>query len=29
MHTEQLSPRYADIDLWPPADVLDAMIEGQ
>ncbi len=29
MHTEQLSPRYADIDLWQPADILDAMIEGQ
>jgi N-acetylmuramic acid 6-phosphate etherase len=29
MHTEQLSPRYADIDLWPPADILDALIEGQ
>jgi N-acetylmuramic acid 6-phosphate etherase len=29
MHTEQLSPRYADIDLWQPADILNAMIEGQ
>jgi len=29
MNTEQLSPRYADIDLWQPADILDAMIEGQ
>jgi len=29
MHTEQLSPRYADIDLWQPGDILDAMIEGQ
>ncbi|MFA5899500.1 MAG: N-acetylmuramic acid 6-phosphate etherase [Hyphomicrobium sp.] len=29
MNTEELSPRYADIDLWPPADILDAMIEGQ
>jgi N-acetylmuramic acid 6-phosphate etherase len=29
MNTERLSPRYADIDLWAPADILDAMIEGQ
>ena len=29
MDTERLSPRYANIDLWDPADVLDAMIEGQ
>ncbi len=29
MDTERPSPRYADIDLWEPADVLDAMIEGQ
>ena len=29
MHTEQLSPRYADIDLWQPRDILDAMIDGQ
>ena len=29
MDTEQASPRYADIDLWSPADVLHAMIEGQ
>ena len=29
MNTEELSPRYADIDLWQPADILDAMIEGQ
>jgi N-acetylmuramic acid 6-phosphate etherase len=27
--TERASPRYADIDLWEPRDVLDAMIEGQ
>jgi N-acetylmuramic acid 6-phosphate etherase len=27
--TERLSPRYRDIDLWSPGDVLDAMIEGQ
>jgi N-acetylmuramic acid 6-phosphate etherase len=29
MNTERPSPRYTDIDLWEPADVLDAMIEGQ
>ncbi len=29
MDTERPSPRYANIDLWEPADVLDAMIEGQ
>jgi N-acetylmuramic acid 6-phosphate etherase len=29
MDTERFSPRYANIDLWDPADVLDAMIEGQ
>lgn len=29
MDTERASPRYSDIDLWEPADVLDAMIEGQ
>jgi N-acetylmuramic acid 6-phosphate etherase len=29
MDTERPSPRYAHIDLWEPADVLDAMIEGQ
>ena len=29
MNTERLSPRYADIDLWQPGDILDAMIEGQ
>src|SRR5262245_42045191 len=29
MNTEELSPRYADIDLWQPTDILDAMIEGQ
>src|SRR5207237_3783902 len=23
------SPRYSDIDRWEPADILDAMIEGQ
>ena len=29
MDTERASPRYADIDLWEPSDILDAMIEGQ
>ena len=29
MDTERPSPRYSDIDVWEPADVLDAMIEGQ
>ena len=29
MNTERLSPRYVDIDLWDPVDILDAMIEGQ
>jgi len=28
MDTEHASPRYSDIDLWEPADILDAMIEG-
>jgi N-acetylmuramic acid 6-phosphate etherase len=29
MDTERASPRYSDIDLWQPADILDAMLEGQ
>jgi N-acetylmuramic acid 6-phosphate etherase len=29
MDTEHASPRYADIDLWQPGDILHAMIEGQ
>lgn len=29
METERVSPRYSGIDAWDPADVLDAMIEGQ
>ena len=29
MDTERNSPRYSAIDVWSPADVLDAMIEGQ
>ena len=29
MDTERASPRYTDIDLWEPTDILHAMIEGQ
>ena len=29
MNTERPSPRYSNIDVWEPGDVLDAMIEGQ
>jgi N-acetylmuramic acid 6-phosphate etherase len=29
MDTERPSPRYADIDVWESADILDAMLEGQ
>jgi len=29
METERASPRYSAIDIWDPADILDAMIEGQ
>jgi N-acetylmuramic acid 6-phosphate etherase len=29
METERASPRFADIDLWEPADILDCMIEAQ
>lgn len=29
MDTERTSPRYADIDIWCPRDILDALIEGQ
>jgi N-acetylmuramic acid 6-phosphate etherase len=29
MSTEIVSPRYAEIDAWDPAEVLEAMIEGQ
>jgi N-acetylmuramic acid 6-phosphate etherase len=29
MDTERASPRYSDIDLWDPPDVLEAMLEGQ
>lgn len=27
--TERASPRYSAIDIWPPGDVLDALIEAQ
>jgi len=29
MRTEHPSPRYSAIDLWDPAEALDAMLEGQ
>lgn len=29
METERASPRYSDIDVWEPSDILDAMVEGQ
>src|SRR6202790_211086 len=29
MRTEHPSPRYSAIDRWAPAEILDAMIEGQ
>jgi N-acetylmuramic acid 6-phosphate etherase len=29
METERASPRYSNIDLWEPADVLHALIESQ
>jgi N-acetylmuramic acid 6-phosphate etherase len=29
MDTERASPRYADIDVWEPNDILHARIEGQ
>jgi N-acetylmuramic acid 6-phosphate etherase len=29
MDTERPSPRYAAIDTWEPAEILDAMVEGQ
>ena len=28
-NTERASPRYSAIELWSPADILDAMVEGQ
>jgi N-acetylmuramic acid 6-phosphate etherase len=29
METERASPRYSDLDLWEPDDILHALIEGQ
>src|SRR5919109_455626 len=29
MGTERSSPRYSNLDLWDPADILDSLIEGQ
>lgn len=29
MSTEAISPRYADLDLWPTRDAVAAMLEGQ
>lgn len=29
MDTERASPRYSAIDVWPPDDILEAMIEAQ
>ena len=29
MNTERPSPRYADIDLWDPTEILEGMIEAQ
>lgn len=29
MDTERASPRYSDIDLWEPSEILHAMVEGQ
>ena len=29
MNTERASPRYSGIDTWTPAEILDAMVEGQ
>jgi N-acetylmuramic acid 6-phosphate etherase len=29
LETERVSPRYSDIDLWEPGDILDALIESQ
>src|SRR5215467_10519361 len=29
MDTERSSQRYSDIDIWEPADIAEAMIEGQ
>ena len=29
MDTERASPRYSDIDLWDPSDILETMLEAQ
>jgi N-acetylmuramic acid 6-phosphate etherase len=29
MHTEQISPRYVELDSWPAAEMITAMYEGQ
>ncbi len=29
METERASPRYSDIDLWDPSDILHALVESQ
>ena len=29
METERASPRYSDIDLWEPGDILHALVESQ
>lgn len=29
MNTERSSPRYSNLDLWEPGDILDALVEGQ
>lgn len=29
MSTEDVSPRFADLDLWPTHDIVQAMLEGQ
>src|SRR5215475_1768053 len=29
MHTEQISPRYVELDSWPAAEMIAAMYEGQ
>ena len=29
MNTEYASPRYSDIDLWEPDEILQAMVEGR
>ena len=29
MHTERIDPRFADLDAWPTAEALAAMLDGQ